>query len=200
MLIRYFLIITLCISFPFLTSCMDHKYFFMDRKHFLLREKEDSGEVAPSKSEKVKETKEVKSVKEELIFNPTLLKTINTPAGILSVSYSPDGTYIASGSIDGSIKLWKNDDTLVRTLEGHSSNVNSVAFSPDSKYIASGSNDRTVKLWKIDGTLVKTFEGHSSYVNSVAFSRDGKYIVSGSNDRTIKLWKIDDTLNKTKTE
>ena len=113
---------------------------------------------------------------------------------------SPDGKYIASGSPDGSIKLWKNDNTLVQNIEGHSSSVNSVAFSPDSKYIVSGSNDRTIKLWKTDGTLVKTIKGHSSFVNSVAFSLDGKYIVSGSNDRTIKIWKIDDIENKTETK
>jgi WD40 repeat protein len=190
MLIRYSVFITLFISFLLLTSCVD-------RKRYVLSEKTVSGESESSKSEK---GKSVKKVKEEMVFDPTLIKTINTPAGILSVSFSPDGKYIVSCSYDGSINLWKNDDTLVKTLEGHSSFVNSVAFSPDGKYIVSGSNDRTIKLWKNDGTLVKTLEGHSSFVNSVAFSPDGKYIVSGSSDSTIKLWKMDDTLDKTKTK
>ena len=68
--------------------------------------------------------------------------------GILSVAFSPDGKRLASGSIDGKVKVWdalSGQETL--TLKGHSDGVNSVAFSPDGKRLASGSADQTVKLW-----------------------------------------------------
>ncbi len=115
---------------------------------------------------------------------------------VYAVAISPDGKTIASASEDKTIKLWKKDGTLLRTLAGHSDIVYKVAFSPDGKMIASASKDKTVKLWKIDGTLLKTLEGHTKEVHGVAFSPNGKMIASGSWDGTVKLWKIDGTLQK----
>ncbi len=67
-----------------------------------------------------------------------------------SVSFSPDGKFLASGSDDKTVKLWSVESQKeVTTLQGHSSEVTSVAFSPDGKYLASGSKDKTVKLWSI---------------------------------------------------
>ena len=122
-----------------------------------------------------------------------LLKTLEGHSdGVLSVAFSPDGKYIASGSWDKTIKLWNvSDGSLLRTLKGHTNSVSSVAFSPDGKYIASGSWDDTIRLWRVsDGLLLRTFEGHTGDVESVSFSPDGKYIASGSWDKTIKLWNV----------
>jgi WD40 repeat protein/subtilase family serine protease len=113
---------------------------------------------------------------------------------VRSVAFSPDGSLIASGSVDYTIKLWRvSDGALVRTLTGHTSGVSSVAFSPDGSLIASGSGDRTIRLWRVsDGALVATLTGHTSGVSSVAFSPDGSLIASGSGDRTIRLWRVSD--------
>jgi tetratricopeptide (TPR) repeat protein len=69
---------------------------------------------------------------------------------VTSVSFSPDGKTIASGSSDNTIKLWNLEGKLLKTLSGHSSYVTSVSFSPDGKTIASGSWDNTVILWNLD--------------------------------------------------
>ncbi|KAI1012377.1 hypothetical protein LB504_013205, partial [Fusarium proliferatum] len=67
-----------------------------------------------------------------------------------SVVFSNDGTLVASGSHDNTIKIWNvATGKEEQTLEGHRSLVNSVVFSPDSTLIASGSSDKTIKIWNV---------------------------------------------------
>ena len=113
-------------------------------------------------------------------------------AAVTGIHVSPDGQTIASASDDNTVKLWKSDGHLVRTLKGHGAGVWDVAFSPDGQTIASASRDKTVKLWKPDGTLLMTLKGHDAAVIAVVFSPDGQTIASASWDSTIKLWKTSD--------
>jgi len=113
---------------------------------------------------------------------------------VTSVSFSPNGELIASGSSDNTVKLWQRDGSFLKTLTGHQKSVNSVSFSRDGELIASASSDKTIKLWTREGTLLKTLQGQSSF-NSVSFSRD--ILASGSSDNTIKLWSRDGKLLKT---
>ena len=110
-----------------------------------------------------------------------------------SVAFSPvDDTLLASGSSDGTVKLWDVEtQTNIATLEGHTAAVFSVAFSPNRMLLASGSFDGTVKLWDANAhTNIATFEGHAAEIASVAFSPDGTTLASGAGDGIIKLWDV----------
>lgn len=109
-----------------------------------------------------------------------------------SVSFSPDGTMLASGGQDETIRLWDLETgESISTFSGHERSVESVDFSPDGTMIASGSMDETIRLWNIDtGQAVNVLIGHSEGVKSVAFSPDGTTIVSGSSDGTVRRWDV----------
>ncbi len=113
---------------------------------------------------------------------------------INDLSFSPNGTLIASAGQDSTIKIWKRDGSLLLTLN-HNKPVRSVVFSHDGSLIASASADKTVKIWKIDGTLVTTLQ-HNDTVRSVDFSKDDQKIVSGTENGNLFLWNIQGELIK----
>ena len=73
---------------------------------------------------------------------------------VRSVSFSPDGSRLASASTDGTIRIWdvaKGDTLLV--LRDHREAVYAVTFSPDGAFLVSGSADRTARLWHTAASL-----------------------------------------------
>ena len=100
--------------------------------------------------------------------------------GVFSVSFSPDGTKVASGSADNTVKLWDvTSGSCCRHWRGIL--MCAVCRFPDGTKVASGSHDTTVKLWDVtSGSCLQTLEGHASSVDSVSFSPDGTKVASGS--------------------
>ena len=141
---------------------------------------------------------------------PTTLTQIVELTGhsgsISSSPFSPNGSILATGSYDFTIKLWdasKLDDTpatapLIANLTGHTSVVTVLAFSSDGSKIASGSIDNDIRIW--DATVNKDStdsmvtltaaddDGHTESVRTVAFNSDGSKLVSGGDDDAIKIW------------
>jgi len=80
---------------------------------------------------------------------------------------------------------------LVRTLEGHSGEVNAVAVAPEGGQAISASDDQTLKVWDVKtGQAVRTLEGHSDAVRAVAVTPKGGQAISASDDRTLKVWDL----------
>ena len=119
-----------------------------------------------------------------------------------SCACSNDGRLLASGSEDGTARVWDaTTGALVRVLEGHGKRtgfqqrggfgalVSAVAFSPDGASLATGCRDNLVRVFDLGtGKIQLQLKGHGAYVSSVEFNVDGGRLVSGSYDETAVVW------------
>lgn len=118
---------------------------------------------------------------------------------VLSVAWSSDGMYVASGSEHGTVKVWKvsNSSSKVNsftystqiTYDTQIGAINAIAWSPKGLSIASGSADGSVHVWDaITGQTIYSYTEHTGGVNAVAWSPDGQYIASASDDDSVRVW------------
>ncbi len=115
---------------------------------------------------------------------------------VTSLAWSSDGTILASGAWDTTVRLWNvvNGAPLM-TLNGHQDGVLALAWSPDGALLASGSAATTINLWDMSsGALLTTIEGHTAPVRDVAISPDSRLLASaaGGSDATVRIWNIAD--------
>ena len=93
---------------------------------------------------------------------------------------------------DDTLKVWDvASGRELRTLAGHTREVNAVALTPDGRLAVSASWDDTLKVWDVaSGRELRTLAGHSSGVTAVALTPDGRLAVSASGDQTLKVWDV----------
>ncbi|KAK3810111.1 MAG: WD40-repeat-containing domain protein [Benniella sp.] len=122
------------------------------------------------------------------------IKTLSKEKGFhLSVTYSPNGSQLASGNTDKRVYLWDIESGICsRILIGHSDRVWEVAYSPRGDQVVSASGDKTARIWDVEtGTCRHILAGHSNSVHSVAYSPKGDQIATGSKDAAIRLWDVE---------
>lgn len=111
---------------------------------------------------------------------------------VTALAFSLDGSFMASGSMDGSVVLWNARDWSELHRFPHPGTVHSLCFSHDGRVLATGASDCLVRLFDMaQGRELRRLSEHTGAVYSVAFSPVRSYLASGSNDRTLRLWSLD---------
>ncbi|XP_059640174.1 transcription initiation factor TFIID subunit 5 isoform X2 [Cornus florida] len=146
---------------------------------------------------------------------------INTHNSLNCSSISHDGSLVAGGFSDSSLKVWdmaklgqqignstlqgesdlapsehllgENSGRRPYTLfQGHSGPIYSATFSPFGDYLLSSSSDSTIRLWSTKlNANLVCYKGHNYPVWDVQFSPAGHYFASASHDRTARIWSMD---------
>jgi WD40 repeat protein len=109
-----------------------------------------------------------------------------------SLAISPDGTYLAAGTANGEVRLWRvADRTPLLAVQAHASMVFGLAISPDGHLLASGGADGRIRVWGVgDGRDMGTLVGHAGMVYGLAFVGDGRLLLSAGLDGSVRIWDL----------
>lgn len=105
----------------------------------------------------------------------------------VSVTLSPDGTFLASAGFNGTIVV---HDLAGTPFGGFTAEVKDVKSSPDGTLVASAGSDGTVRLWDAAGRPAGTLAGHPDEVQAVAFSPDGRLLATVTRTNLVTVWDV----------
>jgi WD40 repeat protein/DNA-binding XRE family transcriptional regulator len=130
------------------------------------------------------------------VYDAATYKLLHTLIGhdvdMTAVSFSRDGTRLASADHAGTIFVWDGvtDESRLEFV-GHADAVEDLTFSPDGKWLVTASDDATMKFWDAaTGNLLRDFSDFTGEVTGVAFSPDGTRFAFVTADG-LHVWQLD---------
>jgi WD40 repeat protein len=123
---------------------------------------------------------------------------------VSALNFSKDGTLLATGSDEGTVRLWRvADEESLLSLDVHPQQILDVAISPDGKtlsaatvwYDNAGGSDVNIDTWRIsDGGLINDLRGRHEYgsADAMLFSPDGTIIAEMWQSWIVILYRVSD--------
>ena len=134
-------------------------------------------------------------------------RTLSCCSDIESLSFSPDGNFLASGGWENRVYIVYIWDVVKRTATPPSTDHNNRAvywskynlagrknvtsWSPNSSILASAGGDGKINLWDWEkGKLINELKSSDNPIRALAWSPDGKFLASGGSEKAILIWDI----------
>lgn len=116
----------------------------------------------------------------------------NHKRAVYCVDVSIDGKFVASGSADGTAKVYSLETNQVLChLKDATSMVWCVKISTLKKFVAGGSEDKNIYIWEFNTwNLIRTLKGHTARVRNLDVAINDDFLVSAGLDNTIKIWDM----------
>ncbi|WP_069804678.1 eIF2A-related protein [Thermogemmatispora onikobensis] len=111
---------------------------------------------------------------------------------ITSLTWSPDGSSLASSDLKGSIEVWNpltNTQRYRYEPRAGAGIAYTVAWSPNGHYLAAAFQNHTVEVWNTEtGQRIYSFTRHTDIVYALAWSPDSRRLASGGGDNSVWVW------------
>jgi WD40 repeat protein len=107
------------------------------------------------------------------------------------VAWSPDGSQIATGGLDDTIRIYDTTTWAEVAVLDHPDSVYWVAWSMDGAMLAGGLRNGAIHLWDAQSReLLRVLERHPAAVERVVWSPDSRMVASSGDDATIRFWNV----------
>lgn len=122
---------------------------------------------------------------------PAVINEFQSTGGLHGLSFSRDGSRLASAGNDGTLKVWDlKGGRELRAIKARGNSPNAVALSGDGKLVACAGEGNTVKVWDVQtGKVLMTGSHADDSVSGVAFSPSGQSLVS-ADSKSLKVWSV----------
>jgi len=122
------------------------------------------------------------------------LRRFEWQGSTLTLEWSPDSKYIATGDQDSTVHFWITETGNDLQMWGYETKVLELAWSYNSRYLATGGGTQAV-IWDCSGKGPENskpimLEGHQRLIKHLKFQRKGMLLASGGNDGLLAIWKI----------
>ena len=111
---------------------------------------------------------------------------------VASLSFNAKGDKLASGSWDGSIRIWRVSDGLELGAYQNSDRVHDVAFAPHGHLLASAGDSQGIRIWDTNSTALEDAPYPAAKkIAAVTMDSEGKRIATGHWDNSVRIWRRD---------
>lgn len=141
-----------------------------------------------------------------LVFNcqqkARLVNPVNNPKEthkdvVLSVCFSPNGKWIASGGKDSDLFIWNGSNgDFIKKIRGNYDNIFDIQFLPDSQEILTANYNGNILKWNIQKGVTENIALDKDFISSLAYAADQKTFIASSWDSSITIFTPDGNIQK----